>query len=674
MSRSAKARSRRNEVADVQPRVGGRAIVALTVYAVALLVACLIPFARAGNPYPDGIGTYWALGVALLVGAGIASRLSFFERHTLRIPSVSPTVLSLGLIGATVVLSSIIALEVFGGGANTSDEIAQLWHAKILLSGRLFLPPDPNPEFFSLETVVDRGRWYSQFPIGGAIVAIPGALTGMPWLTNSVLAGFSAVLLYRFGQRAYGEGLGRLGAFLFVLSPMVLFMAATWMNHVPVLFLAVASLVLLVEWTSAESSRSRWLLAIGIGLAIGFMATMRPLDAIVVAIVVGIFQLWVCAADRTRLASLLGQGVAGLCALAPLLYANKVTTGSATRFGYEALWGSAHRIGFHLDPHGVPHTVGRGVEYVVTYLTELNVYLIAWPLPAMGIVICALILLWRGANRWDALLLGLFAVQVLAYAAYWYEGEFLGPRFLYTALPALIVLIARALALWSERLGPSSRLPIAGAVAACIVAAWCVPGIPLNALGLATQARAARSSLKQDVARTVHEAGIHNAVVFVREPFTNRLARRLWGVGFSRPGAARLLESLNPCSLFIATRAVERDSLRLSGDSVSVLARAADSITRARRPPAQGVAPDPATAACLAELDADQRFGGASFGPTLLLETIDPQGRLGGDVIYAADLGDHNEALRERFRSRTWYRVQSGHSPDGSLVTVIRPY
>jgi len=217
MSRSAKARSRRNEVADVQPRVGGRAIVALTVYAVALLVACLIPFARAGNPYPDGIGTYWALGVALLVGAGIASRLSFFERHTLRIPSVSPTVLSLGLIGATVVLSSIIALEVFGGGANTSDEIAQLWHAKILLSGRLFLPPDPNPEFFSLETVVDRGRWYSQFPIGGAIVAIPGALTGMPWLTNSVLAGFSAVLLYRFGQRAYGEGLGRLGAFLFVL-------------------------------------------------------------------------------------------------------------------------------------------------------------------------------------------------------------------------------------------------------------------------------------------------------------------------------------------------------------------------------------------------------------------------------------------------------------------------
>jgi hypothetical protein len=368
------------------------------------------------------------------------------------------------------------------------------------------------------------------------------------------------------------------------------------------------------------------------------------------------------------------QFAAGMCAVGPLLYANKVTTGSATRFGYEVLWGEAHRIGFHVDPHGVPHTVARGVEYMVTYLTELNVYLLAWPLPAMGIVICALILLRGRANRWDAVLLALFAAQLLAYGAYWYEGEFLGPRFLYTALPALVALIARGFTSWSERTGAGSRLPIGATLGLCVAAAWCVPGVQLNALGFAAQARAARSVLKQDIARSVREADIHNALVFLREPFTNRLTRRLWGLGFSRPTAARLVEVSNPCSMFIATRAVERDLLRLAGDSAAVMMRAADSIGRIRQPPRAGVTSDPATAACISELEADQRIGESSFGSALLLETVDAQGRLGGDIVYAADLSDRNEVLRTRFGGRQWYRLQTGRDSQGRVVSVIRPY
>jgi hypothetical protein len=271
-------------------------------------------------------------------------------------------------------------------------------------------------------------------------------------------------------------------------------------------------------------------------------------------------------------------------------------------------------------------------------------------------------------------LLGLFAGQVLAYAAYWYEGEFLGPRFLYTALPALVIIIARGVALLSERIGPASRLPIAAVVTLCVVIAWGVPGVQLNALGFATQARAARSALKQDIARSIREADIHNAIVFLREPFTSRLTRRLWGVGFSRPMAARLVRASNPCSLFIATRAAERDSLRLAGDSAAIIMRAVDSIGRTRRPPQPGVASDPATQACMSELDADERLGNSSFGSALLLETIDPQGRLGGDVIYAADLGDRNEVLRARFGSRQWYRLQTSRDSRGRAVSVIRPY
>jgi hypothetical protein len=620
------------------------------------------------------MGSYWATGAALVIVAVLATRIRKLERLTLPRVAVSPLVYSALIFVTATVLASIIAVTVFGGSANTSDEIAQLWHAKILLSGHLALPADPNPEFFAIETVVDRGAWYSQFPIGAAVAAIPGALTGMPWLTNAVLAGASAVLLYRFVRLAYGEHHARLVAALFVVSPMVIFMAATWMNHVPVLFLAVLSLELLAEWNRAATARAAWMSAAGLGLAVGLMATIRPLDAVVVAAVIGVFQLWRCIGDGDRWKSLGVECVAGISAIAPLLYANKQTTGSATRFGYQVLWGDAHGMGFHVDPYGTPHTVSRGLDYMVTYLTELNVYLLAWPLPALAIVICALVLLWRAANRWDALMLGLFGAQLLAYAAYWYEGEFLGPRFLYTALPALLILVARALMLGVDRLGPRSRLPLATMVVAFVALAWCAPGLQLNALGFATQARAARSTLRQDIGHSVSDAGIHKAVVFIREPFTSRLTRRLWAVGFSRATSARLVGIANPCSLFIAARAVDRDSLRLAGDSVAIIMRAADSITQSRRPLRPGVVSDAATAACLAELDADQRIGTSSFGSALPLETIDAQGHLGGDVVYAADLGDRNDALKPRFGDRVWYRLQTGRDGAGRMVSTIRRY
>jgi len=79
------------------------------------------------------------------------------------------------------------------------------------------------------------------------------------------------------------------------------------------------------------------------------------------------------------------------------------------------------------------------------------------------------------------------------------------------------------------------------------------------------------------------------------------------------------------------------------------------------------------TPECQAELDADRRLGGAPFGPALPLEEFGPDGRIGGDVIYAADLGDRNEVLRARFGDRRWYRL-SLHPERGGMRAVLTPY
>ena len=650
-----------------------------------LVIACAAPLAVSGNRYPDEALQYWLVG-GLVVGAVVVAAALTGDRQ-MDLPAAaarmlgraSPVAFAALLAVAATGLSLFFARFAFERSASTPDEIAQLWQAKILLHGRLSLPVDPNREFFGLETVVDVGRWYSQFPIGGPLAMVPGALIGAPWLVNPVLLGVSAVALYWFSRRAYGETQGRAIAALFVAAPMVLILAGTWMNHVPVLCLTTVAMVLLGAWDESTSpTRSRWL-AVAIGIVLGLIATIRPLDAVAVAAAVGVFQVTVARARHEKWRDVPGQMLGGLAGAFPLLLANRATTGSMFRFGYDVLWGAGHRVGFHADPYGNTHTLSHGLELTATYLSELNMFLLAWPIPAVLIVVVTLVAM-RRLSRWDGFVLALLGAQLAAYTAYWGEGEFLGPRFLYTAMPALVILVARAPFVLAERF---NRRIVRGAVAgvlASLAIAWVVPGLPFGVLGLAAQARDTRQTLKVDIAQAVKDADAHHALVFLREPFTMRLARRLWGVGMTRSEAAQLIARNDACSILNALRTVEDDSVGVD----TRVTRLRDAVVPLATPAQQGSALGTQvrlasraslTPECQAELDGDQRWGGAPFGPALPLEEIGADGRIGGDVVYAADLGGRNEALRARFGDRRWYRL-SLHPAGGRgrLRATVSPY
>ena len=132
------------------------------------------------------------------------------------------------LVGAAFTAISVtLGWYAYHFAPTTADEIAQLWHARILLHGRLSLPPDPNAEFFAVDNVIDTGRWYSQFPIGGPLVLALGYLIRAPWLLGPLLGGGTAALVYHVGRRAYGETQGRAAAALFALAPVPLLMSAS---------------------------------------------------------------------------------------------------------------------------------------------------------------------------------------------------------------------------------------------------------------------------------------------------------------------------------------------------------------------------------------------------------------------------------------------------------------
>lgn len=647
------------------------------------MVACLLPWIVWDSHYPDDLLRYWTVGGVITVAAfllGVRQRGATWRRLSERASTVASHVAPAGFIAVVAAcataLSIFFAIYAFGKSPSTPDEIAQLWHAKLLLHRHLSLPVDPNREFFGLETVVDVGRWYSQFPIGGPLALMPGALIGAPWIVNPALIGVSTAALYWFARRAYGEVQARAVAALFAVTPMVLILAGTWMNHVPVLCLATLAMALTAEWERTTSTVRATTLATGIGLAVGLIATIRPLDAVAVAAAVGALQLTVLYANRARWRELGGQLAGGVAGVMPLLVANHATTGSAFKFGYDVAWGTGHRVGFHADPYGNAHTLGHALELATTYVSELNAFLLAWPVPAVLIVIVALMSM-RKISRWDGFMLAVFAAQVVAYGAYWGDGEFLGPRFLYTALPALVVLIARAPFILAERYGPSAARGSMTAALACVVAAWLIPGIPTNVLGLTSQARDARQTLKADIDGAVKAANVHHAVVFLREPFPMRLTRRLWGIGMTKSEAAQIIARSDACSVLTAVRLAERDSAAADRSSLvrrgvvtlpSPAKRPTDGRTQIRVASRASITPE-----CQAELDADRRLGGAPFGPALPLEQFGADGRLGGDVIYAADLGDRNDVLRARFGDRRWYRLAL-RPERGGLRAVVSPY
>ncbi|HVH08201.1 MAG TPA: hypothetical protein VM736_00260 [Gemmatimonadales bacterium] len=650
--------------------------------AVTLAALGLVPVANvlSGTPQVPWWGA--AVGWWLVVGGGsvllalVVARLlgERLDRWSVRavgaVLAPSPRLFQALLASGVLALTALFAVYCFARAPFAQDEMAQRFHARILLAGHLAAVGEPHPEFFSITGVLDRGgRWYSMYPVGGPALLALGMALRATWLVNPVLTAVTACGLYRFAAAAFGEGAGRAAALLFALSPFVLIMGASEMNHVGSLALATLALAALTHWTTAPDPRRTSGAAALIGLAVGGLATIRPLDAIAVAVLIGVFQLWVLAREPARARSLLAQVAAGALPVSWLLYANARTTGAPLLFAYEALYGPGQQLGFHVDPLGVPLTPTRAVILASANLMRLNRYLFEWPLPGLIPIVAALVSL-RLPTRWDALLIGLIGVLMLGYAPYWAADSFFaGPRFLYTAVPAFVILAARAPGLVAQHLhGATLRRATFLIVPLCALCAWLIPTGVSSVRMRASYYHEGRTKLKTDIAGQVDAARLHHALVFVHEAWRARLVARLRALGLTPGDADRLLSSSDACQLQTALDAEEG---RGAADTASLHARII-AATRPRAPlyAVAGLQADQAifltqggalTPACREEIARDT-LGSTPYAPFLALASVESDGSLGGPVVFARDLGPRNEELRERFPNRVWlrYRARQG--------------
>ena len=662
----------------------------LRLAAVLLALLGVIPMANfvttgAGLPWWSNAVRQWATWlvvvaiVALLLGRFAHDRIeATFDRakRILLAPSSGTFAVIAGAM--TCALSLYFGWRVFGLEPVVGDEFSQRWQAHLLANGHLLGRVEARPEFFStVETLEVGGRWFAQFPMGGPALLALGMLARAVWLLNPLLAGIAAIALYDFARQTMDEVTARSVALLFALCPFVLLMAGSQMNHVPTMAAIYVALAALARWFASDSPPRANRTAAVIGGCIGLAATIRPFDAAVVATVFGVFQLRHMRLQPWRIQSLLVQAAVGLVPVLLLLAANRATVGSAFSFAYDVLNGPEHRPGFHNTPLGFAHTPLRGLYMASAYLMKLDVGLFAWPVPAVLVVVIALLAMVR-ATRWDGVLLAILVGFIAGYAVYWSESYFVGPRFLFTAAPILVLYTARMPSALRQRVQtPWLRAAVLLFIPLWLLIAWLSPPRENQLFGVRGIADLYRMrATAPTILAAVKQANLSNAVVFIPEGWHARLAARLRPLDLRPLSAEQLVKNADACTLQRALDTADRIASPSKGQRLQVVLDAVRGDGAVNvipgLPPSDQIAFVPGralSAECSAEIS-QLRSLGVSIAEMLPYQGLDASGAVGGSVVYARDFGARNELLRHRFGNRDWYVARIA-AIDGELSVKL---
>jgi hypothetical protein len=558
-------------------------------------------------------------------------------------------------------LYAIIARLVFAGRPLLIDEVVQLLQARIFTSGHLWLPVAAHREFFSILHLVDTGeKLYSQFPPGGPAMLALGELAHAPWLVGPVCG---AICVALFARLLEWTDPGASPAFrfgttlLFAVAPFGAFMFGSHMNHVTTLMWLLVATLGLARVVSSDGPRTRWAFVNGFGL--GAAATIRPLDALAFAVPAAAWLLLLAWRDKRRWIDVVASGIGVAIPFGAMMWVNARTTGSPFLFGYEVLWGKAHGLGFHTAPWGAAHTPSRGIELISLYVTRLQTYLFETPFPSMLPVIASLALT-RRLSALDRYLLASAALLGALYFAYWHDGFFLGPRFVFPWLPVLVLFAARLPRLVRERFG-RGRVWV-GTNAALATGAVMAVGFSLPERVMLYEG--ALTSMRADYTTESANAGVGNALVFVRESWGAQLTVRMWERGISRSAAAALYHGVDACLLDRALRDAEARDVRGAAAEAQLQPLLADS----SRVIASTLSVDvtekllegtPYNRTCLARIDED-RVGYTHLAP-LLLER-------GSGNVYARDLHAHDSLMTAAYPTRAVYLLRRrGAMPDSAF-------
>ncbi|MEE4273420.1 MAG: glycosyltransferase family 39 protein [Thermoanaerobaculales bacterium] len=364
---------------------------------------------------------------------------------------------------AAVALSSWAAVRVLGAMPHQIDEVIYLLQSRWLLDGEVAPRAAAVQEHLGVPfTYLVDGRWIGHYPVGWPALLAVGLAVGAPHLVTPVLGGIFVLVVFAAGREIDDELTGLAAAVLAAVSPLLRLLGCTFFPHP-----ACAVLVTLALWLLLIARRRPgWWWGAGAGLAMGCCLAIRPLTAVAVSLVFGVWLLGRALAGQPRRRTWITAGsavAAGLVASLPTLVHNAVVTGSAFSLPYSLASGAMYDAS--LVPFGI-----RNLDAIFAAASS-SLYGWGWPLAAGGLSLAlpfaaiALPFVLRRARSEDLLLLALLlvmAVALLPTRAHGLHGY--GARYLVDVAACLVLLSARGfreLARWAR---PSRTAAITVAV------------------------------------------------------------------------------------------------------------------------------------------------------------------------------------------------------------------
>lgn len=444
-------------------------IVGVSIAALAAASAAL-----GGDHEAFGLGTTlaWCFGVAIVAfGASTAQRLWDTPRATKYVVR--------GAAAWAVVAALIIHFGPLDSGIFYDDEVAYQLQARILATGHVSLDGVETADYYALPFLLNRTDGFTgAFPPGWPAVLSIGSAAGVPWLVAPLLAGLVVLLLARLASRlaadpARGRRAACFTALLVGTCPWLAVQAGSSFSHVLSLALTAGAANLVL------GSRHRAALALG-GAVVGLLTLTRPLNGLVVALVLGVDLLRRRQVGQlARFATFVGLGAATLVAYNLEVNGAPMTFGATTYLDAVEPLLSCHRLGFGEDVgcplnHGEEWPGYTPVDAVETTWTRLQG---AMSSPYGGPLALLPLLLLIGAapgHRGGAVLGALAGLTVAAYGLFYFRAEALGTRLLFELL-VLAPLGGLALA-WATGSGRARwpRVAAALALGGLVAGPWAV--------------------------------------------------------------------------------------------------------------------------------------------------------------------------------------------------------
>ncbi len=370
--------------------------------------------------------------------------------------------------GAVTLITAALALLVYQRHPHLLDEVVYLIQARTFASGQLALPVPPVLEAFNLSLLdVARPGWYAVTQPGWSLILAAGVPFGLAWLVNPILSGLSVLALYLLLRHLYDLRTTRLATLLYCCSPWQLFLGMSFMNHTGTLLFALLA-ALGVVWTR-RTGQVRW--AWLAGAALGTVSLLRQLDAMAIAIPLGLWSLGLGGKRIPRLGTaglVLGSMLIG----AAVLPYNQQITGSARRvpmmeftdsvYGRNSNaygFGPDRGMGWPTDPFP-GHGHRDAIVNADLNATAINVELFGWSIGSF--VPLLLLLAVGGLVRGDRLMLIVTgAVFTAYYFNYFSGGPDFGGRYWYLMIVPLVSLSARGLEHLARRMRGSASDEVA---------------------------------------------------------------------------------------------------------------------------------------------------------------------------------------------------------------------